>query len=190
MDCPVCKTVPLQTHQLDEGLVTHSCPQCSGQYLRSERYFQWLQRHGENLPEKSPDLALHLPVHDSKPGKLCPECGAFLIRHKVGHGMEFHIDRCGRCGGIWLDENEWDVLKSHGLHDDMHHVFSQAWQAEVKGQERQQHYREVVMHILDDKLLQLCSGEDLAKLKEFKAWLDGHPNRRELYAYLGGTRDL
>ena len=190
MQCPVCKETRMEPDELAENLITHACATCGGHYIKSERYFSWLKQHGENLPEKPPGEQASLPVPDSRPGKLCPECGAFLIRHKVGHGIDFHLDRCGRCGGIWLDKNEWQVLKGRNLHDDVHFVFSEAWQTQVKQEERSKQYRDVVVGVLDGKLAQHCSQADIARLKEFKDWIDDHPCRKELYAYLASTRDL
>lgn len=189
MQCPVCKTRRLERQILDDHLVTHVCNDCMGQYIRSNDYFQWLNRHGQILPEKPRDQQADLPVSDSKPGKLCPECGAFLILHKVGHEIDFHIERCARCAGIWFDENEWEILKSRNLHDEVHFIFSEAWQSQVKKEQRKQEYNQVVTRILDGKLGEQMSNQDLDKLREFKDWLDDHPLSSQLYAYLTSTRD-
>lgn len=188
MKCPVCKTVSLEAAEVDRQLPTHACSSCGGQWVKVEEYLKWLDLHGPNLPEKSPDQAVNLPVNDSKPGKLCPACGAFLIRHLVGHGVSFHLDRCGRCGGFWLDRNEWEILKSRNLHDDVHYIFSEVWQSQARHQEQRAQYEGAVVKILDDKLRQVCGDGDLTRLKEIKAWLDGDPHSQDLYAYLASTR--
>jgi Zn-finger nucleic acid-binding protein len=37
----------------------------------------------------------------------CPECEKFMLTQDVSYGGErVEIDRCGKCGGIWLDKNE------------------------------------------------------------------------------------
>ena len=190
MRCPICKTTQLQPRALEEDLVTYACETCCGQYVKSHHYLKWVEQHGASQPERPAAEGVDLPVPDSKPGKLCPECGAFLIRHKVGHGLEFCIDRCGHCGGIWLDENEWEVLKSRGLHDDVHFMFTQTWQMQVKREERREHYAELVLSVLDGKLAQAMKRSDINRIKEIKAWLDQHPSSAELYAYLNSTRDL
>jgi Zn-finger nucleic acid-binding protein len=190
MRCPVCRTARLNAPEQGEGPPSRECPDCGGRYIASAQYFAWLQKHGEDLPERPAGEGAHLPVRDSAPGKLCPECGAFLIRHRVGHGIGFHIDRCGRCGGIWFDRNEWDILRSRNLHDNIHHVFSEAWQTEVKSKERSDSYRRMVTGILDEKLLRRCSRGDLRRLKDLKGWIDAHSAREDLYAYLWSTRDL
>ena len=190
MKCPVCKQTRLAAGKLEQELTTHDCPDCGGRWIASHRYLDWLERHGPNLPEKPAGANDALPVADSAPGKLCPECGAFLVRHRVGHGVDFQIGRCGRCGGFWLDGNEWEILKGRNLHDDLHLVMSQAWQTQVRRERDRQSYRQTVTDILDAKLLQGCNQADLAKLKALKQWLDGHPQADQLYAYLASTRDL
>jgi Zn-finger nucleic acid-binding protein len=43
-----------------------------------------------------------------KPGtRHCPECETFMLTQDVAYGGDrVEIDRCGKCGGIWLDKNE------------------------------------------------------------------------------------
>jgi Zn-finger nucleic acid-binding protein len=94
----------------------------------------------------------------------------------VGHGVSFHLDRCGRCGGIWFDRNEWEILEANGLHDDVHLVFSEAWQAAVRQSDQQQ--------VEEDRLRVLLGDESLARIQQIKQWLDGHPKKSQLYAYL------
>jgi len=41
----------------------------------------------------------------------CPECETFMLAQDVSYGGErLEIDRCGKCGGIWLDKNELEKL--------------------------------------------------------------------------------
>ncbi|NQZ56771.1 MAG: zf-TFIIB domain-containing protein [Lentisphaeraceae bacterium] len=35
---------------------------------------------------------------------------------RVGHGLQFYVERCATCGGVWLDKNEWESLKAQGFH--------------------------------------------------------------------------
>ena len=188
MTCPVCKTTKLRLQELEERLTPHKCESCGGRLVRLERYLLWLQRTGGAVSEVDPPDA-EITVDDSGPGKLCPSCGAFLVRHKVGHGVSFCVDRCGRCGDIWLDGGEWELLKVHGLHDDLHRIFSNAWQREVKQQERSEQYRRTVERVLSDKLAVCCSDADVTKVRRFCAWLDTHPQRNELFAFVAAMRE-
>lgn len=190
MKCPVCKTTRLEPGELESGLPARRCGTCGGQFLRLERYLAWLRRHPADSPDGGGAMAAGPPVADSGPGKLCPACGAFLIRHEVGDGLAFHVDRCGRCGGFWLDAGEWASLRRRGLHRRVHHVCSTSWQRHVKRQRRRRQYRRVVTRVLDGRLRRQVGEADVGRLKALKQWLDTHPARAALYTYLATARDL
>ena len=184
MKCPVCKDVSTEELELEEGLAAQQCPGCGGQWVNGAAYLRWVEQRGPKAPDDEPTAppagVTEPPVNDNLKAKLCPECGRFLTRAKVGRGVEFSLDRCGSCGGIWFDRHEWDVLKGRGLHDDVHFVFSDAWQAEVLRRDREAQH---------DRLLAQRIGEaDWAEIKRIRAWLDAHPHRTELYAAL--VRDV
>ena len=189
MQCPVCKQVRLEPATLADDLPARTCPTCGGHFVEIEEYLDWRERH-KPAPAAVAAPAPELPVHDSGPGKLCPDCGAFLIRYEVGHGAGFALDRCGRCGGVWLDANEWEDLTGLGLAAQLHLVFSEAWQSQVKRQEREGQYRQAVRKILDAKLSQYCSPEEADRIKQFQDWVSRHPHGREIQAYLRSVQDL
>src|SRR5688500_17875140 len=177
MICPVCKTTKLVGQELDPGLPSAACPKCGGQWVESTRYWKWLDAQGGKTPERAPEPgAVELQVTESSKAKLCPECGRFLTRAKVGHGVAFILDRCGNCGGVWLDANEWQALKARNLHDNLHEIFSGAWQAAVAKEAREKAHDQLLREKLGDA--------DFNEVKRVKAWLDGHPKRAELYAVL------
>ena len=102
MNCPVCKNTPLQPTVLEQELKASSCDSCQGQWISAMDYWQWLDHHGETLPEKEPD-SIPLEVADHQKAKLCPECRRIMLRYKVGHGLAFTLDQCSSCNGIWFD---------------------------------------------------------------------------------------
>ena len=176
MNCPVCKVTTLEAEELEPGLHDQRCRQCGGRWIDGARYLAWVEAQGQQLADKPAEEGVELPVAESGKAKLCPQCGRLLTRAKVGRGAAFHLERCATCGGIWTDANEWEVLKSRNMHDNLHFVFSAAWQAEVMRQERAS---------AREKLLRTKLGaEDLAEIQRVRAWLDGHPRRAELYAVL------
>jgi Zn-finger nucleic acid-binding protein len=176
-NCPVCKTIPLGTAPLEPDLVGHPCPQCRGNWIAPKDYWKWVEAKGPMSPELPPaEHPLDLPVKETETPKFCPDCGRFLRRHRIGHGMNFSLDRCGTCGGFWLDANEWEILKSRHVHDRLHFVASDAWQAEVARQERERGHEQIVREKL--------GAEDLEKIKAIKVWIEAHPRKAELYAVL------
>jgi Zn-finger nucleic acid-binding protein len=185
MNCPICKNSPLAPTSLADGPAAAACSQCGGVWIDSTQYWKWIESRsqGRNDPpaDQPLDLSTQRPVNDSGPGKFCPACGRFLARAKPGRGLEFFLNRCGSCGGIWLDANEWENLRDAGLNDAIHFIFSDSWQAELsKAQRTRQH----------EQLLAEKIGPDaLAEVKRIKAWLDGHSRKAELYAFLIGPKD-
>lgn len=110
MRCPIHEQEFLCRDELSPGLSILRCPEGGGAWVRPGAYWKWHERHADDA---APDASAGTepPIQDSPAGKRCPEDGAFLIRHDVGHGLDFHIDRCGHCGGIWLDAHEWEALR-------------------------------------------------------------------------------
>ena len=140
------------------------------------QYWKWLKAHGESLPEKPLEDAEQFDVADSTNAKLCPECGHFLSRKRVGHGVNFQIDRCATCGGFWFDKNEWEILKNRNLHDDVHFIFSSAWQHRILDEDLRETYSKRIEIILGQ--------QDWTKARDFKRWTASHPERNTIMAFL------
>ena len=180
MKCPVCKSAYLHSleHLLEPEELPYKlvCDKCGGKWIKAFQYWKWLKAHGENLPEKPLEDAEQLDVADSTNAKLCPECGHFLSRKRVGHGVNFQIDRCATCGGFWFDKNEWEILKSRNLHDDVHFIFSSAWQHRISAEDLRETY---------EKRIEIILGQqDWTKARDFKRWTASHPKRNTIMAFL------
>src|SRR5438477_1124844 len=142
MKCPVCKTSPLTPANLEQELPAANCSTCGGNWVSSAQYWTWLEKHGPHIPA-TPAPPSSVPVTDSKGAKLCPECGHILIKCKVGHEVGFCIDECGACHGIWLDKNEWDGLKQHNLHDEIHLILDASWQRQIRNEASKQNLEKI-----------------------------------------------
>jgi Zn-finger nucleic acid-binding protein len=180
MQCPVCRTTTLEAEDLERNLRTLRCGHCGGHWVQAYQYWMWLEEHSRAQPERPAEETVQLPVEDS-PAKVCPECQHILWHNRVGHGLDFYIDRCSHCGGLWFDRNEWVVLKSRNLHDDVHFVFNQAWQHRVALEDRAENTQEL--------LTRLLGPEDLAEARRVKAWIDAHPRKDLLRSYLVGQME-
>lgn len=176
MNCPVCKTVILSTSELEPELFTLHCASCGGHWIQSYRYWRWRERCGSDrgnpFANESPDSGAQEP----QVPKQCPECLHILVPHRVGHGVHFHLDRCGNCGGIWFDASEWETLRAWNLHTDVHKVFNAVWQREVFEAEQAE--------IREKRLTELLGRDDLDEARRVKRWLDSHPQSGVLYALL------
>lgn len=175
MNCPSCKTPVLRPRQLEENLEAFNCPQCNGHWIQGLEYWKWLELHGENLPERE-NAEGEIVVSETKEIKNCPECKRFMVKYLVGHGVAFSLDQCSACKGLWFDTNEWEALVGRNLHDDIHAVMTAPWQAEaVKQQTRRR---------LEQIYTAKYGAEDYAEIKRIRRWLDAHPRKYELLAYL------
>ena len=175
MNCPVCKTIELNTAALDENLTSLNCPGCDGNWIRGAEYWKWVETHGSELAERllpSEDLSLAepgLPID-------CPECRFRMVKFLVGRGLDFTIDHCEGCKGIWLDRNEWEALKKRNLHDDLNLVFTSFWQTEANRAARKKR--------MEDIYVSRFGVEDYTEIKRIRWWLDTKTNKEELLAYL------
>ena len=96
--------------------------------------------------------------------------------YPVGHGLAFGVDRCGDCGGFFLNAREWEALASHGLETRLHFIPSDAWQAEVARGLRTAHDAE--------SLVRRLGAEDAAELERVTEWIAGHRHRDVMMAHL------
>jgi Zn-finger nucleic acid-binding protein len=176
MACAECRTVELQQIALEPGLPAYACPACEGIWIASTHYWEWLDKHGPTLPEKPACAAPPLPVVETRRAKICPGCGHILIKYRVGHDITFSLDQCGHCNSFWFDKNEWQVLKSRNLHDEVHKMFTAPWQRRIREEESRRTWQQIYTERFGE--------QDYADIRRIKAWIDQHPERQSLLAYL------
>jgi Zn-finger nucleic acid-binding protein len=206
--CPSCKSGRLQAVDLEPGLKARHCPHCLGHWLPFADYLPWVESGARiaepveapveasalfgELPGEAPvaamghvngtTTALHGPSVGAKAKvKLCPECGRFLRRYHLGMGIEFEIDRCGGCAGMWCDAGKWPRLRAAGAHGRLHLLVSDSWQAKLKDEQLRKRQEDRVRAILGEA--------DFERAREFKAWVDAHPHRATLRALLAEDFD-
>ncbi len=175
MKCPVCQTIDMEPTSLDRGLPAFTCEDCGGIWVSSTQYFDWLDEHGSNLPER-PYTGQPLHTPDPNQAKICPDCGHLLRRYKVWPDVEFSLDHCNTCNGIWFDANEWEVIVARNLHDDLHTFFTKSWQEKLRKIEAR--HREEAIY------LARFGPDDYARIQDIRKWLDDHPRRAALLAFL------
>jgi Zn-finger nucleic acid-binding protein len=180
MKCPIDKETELSPHEPEPDLTAHKCKTCEGMWVTSDSYHSWTAKQPGNLPEKAADPDFNLSSDESLGMKMCPVCSFFLVRYRVGKGLDFSLNRCGQCAGIWFDKNEWEILKSRNLHDDVHFIFSHNWQAQIREEEH--------MQAMNKMWLDQFGAADLAEIQRIQKWLDGHEKSEQLYAYLMASK--
>ena len=175
MTCPVCKDDLLTPVALEENVPAHSCPQCHGVWLSSGRYLDWLERNGKTLPEM-PCMDVPIPEWDTQGLKLCADCGRILSRYRVLPNRKFVLDHCGHCNGVWFDKDEWAIMIAHNLLGKINRFFTNEWQAQLREEETGAE--------LDRVYAEKLGHEDYARIKDARNWLNGHPHKAMLLAFL------
>ena len=176
--CPNCENNPLVPERLSDALKALTCPACNGSWVNGVEYFDWLNSRiaRQDAGPHDDQPAWIQPGSDSPAGKLCLDCGRYMRHVAVGFDQTFHLDRCSSCGGFWFDAHEWVSLHGSGLHREAHKVFTDAWQAEVRRQAREQ---------ADQRRLTERLGRDgVDRLEEIKRWVAEHPRDVEILASL------
>ena len=176
MQSPVASRKSMNRVALEDGLVGYRCPESEGVFLPIDSYFRWLSRQLERLP-KLPVASEEVQEasQDSGAAKICPESGQIMQRFKVGHGFDFYLDR-SPSGSIWMDQGEWESLRKHQFHDELHLVFTTPWQKKVRD--------EAMSAMRSDLLAAKLGSELLAKIESLKNELQGHESRSLALAYL------
>ncbi|HET9222219.1 MAG TPA: zf-TFIIB domain-containing protein [Roseiflexaceae bacterium] len=175
MNCPVCSTHTLHTIQLEPALSALACANCRGLWIASTDYWAWLDQlaGGGLLAELSGDAP---EVADVPTAKRCPGCGYLQLGYCIALDLGFALDQCGHCNSFWLDGGEWAALRQRGLHAQLHKVTGEAWQRSL----RRAASRRTWEAIYTEKF----GTDDYAEARRVKAWLQQHPARQMLLAYL------
>ena len=175
MNCPVCRIPLNSTDQFEPQLIARLCSRCGGHWVNSYQYWKWRDRKKGGLPDTPPGEHA-ITVQDTVNPKICPECNRILMSSRVGHGLEFSLDRCAYCGGLWFDKNEWEALKQAGLHLDAHTIFTKVWQQEIKLEKIREDYERVYA--------QRFGRDDYAEIKRIRNWIQNHPEKEDFMRYL------
>jgi Zn-finger nucleic acid-binding protein len=177
MTCPNCQSSTMTLTKLEDNLEAQHCSSCQGTWIPSRNYFRFMDGSRPDLNHMDKiDFQKVFSPKDSTNKKICPDCGKPITSRKAGFGANFLVERCEHCFGIWLDEKEWELLKSKKLHNAIYYFFSSSWQSRVKTQSE-----------IDQRLSSIRStlnNEQSVKVSEFLMWLETQENKDEIKAYL------
>jgi Zn-finger nucleic acid-binding protein len=177
--CPVCNQA-LSRLILEYGLPAYTCAGCDGIWISANEYLAWLSaQQAQAEPPSWLNEETPIPVVDNRQVLPCPECGRFLRRFKVWPQIEFHLDRCSGCRGIWFDRPEWETLQAHKLDQQVSLFFSDGWQQKLSNEAMTQRFAQMY--------LAKFGPADYEKIKEIREWLAAHPLGSSLLAYLTDT---
>ena len=174
VECPQCKGYRLEPFELEPGLVAASCSKCDGVLLSLMNYRYWADTAAGT--GEDPGVEAGLAVEDNTAPKQCPKCRRIMTKFKIGGAVDNKVELCVSCDEAWLDAGEWRLLAALDLQDKLPKIFTEAWQRNIRQQRRAQH--------IDKQFEALLGAADFGRLREFKAWLESHPEKWQIRQYL------
>lgn len=170
MKCPVCKYESVVETQIEKDLKSYQCKLCTGNWVELEDYICWDSAKASSLKSEIKEIP-----QEVKEAKLCCKCNRIMLKFKVSPIVEFSLDRCMTCGGIWFDCLEWESVKSEGLIDKLNLIFTSAWQENI----RKEKSIETIELLYKQKF-----GVAYGKIHTIKSWLNDYEHREDFFAYL------
>ena len=120
MRCPRCKGATMSRAPSTGAVAVERCARCGGTFLD----FGELAAAAADPAILSGEPAKDVPVaRDDEAG--CPRCWIAMRKAEVP-GQGFAVDRCGRCGGIFLDRGELAAIAAAQLVDGLEAIFRPA----------------------------------------------------------------
>lgn len=177
MKCPNCESMDSVNLTLEDNLHAIKCNNCEGIWIPSTNYLKYIESNKPDLSLLNPtDMQKVFSEKDTETGKKCPDCGKQVVARKAGFGAEFKVDRCDHCYGIWLDRDEWELLKSKNLNTVIYYMFTSTWEMKVRSQTE---------FSLKLKAIEKNFSEDQStKIVDFLKWLEQQDNKHELLSYM------
>jgi Zn-finger nucleic acid-binding protein len=176
MHCPKCKTIDLKPTKLDDSLPVFGCPECGGSLLSLLYYRDWAER--VTLDSANTEYSREVVEDaDSKTSLSCPKCSRIMTKYSISGSINSRLDLCGNCDEAWLDDGEWQLLKSLEIANRLPNIFTEQWQHKVRSEK---------MELSKIERLKKIIGEmDSEKAVEIKKWLNDHANKSTIIQFLG-----
>jgi Zn-finger nucleic acid-binding protein len=129
MKSPRDQNATLVQTQILPGLDAHICPTSGGVWIDVIQYWDWFRTQpGFPKPLASFESPRPVDIDDDHNGPvLSPRTGRLMRKCRVGSGLGFRIDFEPQ-SGFWLDRGEYESLKEHNLHDELHLICSPEYQ--------------------------------------------------------------
>lgn len=175
MRCPKCKQTNLLPTKLEDGLPVMGCQDCGGVLVALLYYRDWAERNSP-LSEYDPQALTKAEDSDAKTALNCAKCGRIMVKYLISGQHDNRINLCIHCDDAWLDNGEWELLKSLELAKQMPAVFTDQWQTKVR---QEQSWQARIT-----RLVNAVGEEDAAKAEDILQWLSEHPKRSVIQQFL------
>ena len=104
MQCPKC---PGELREIDssEGITLDFCGACRGLWFDAGEVADYFEL-AKDVPDLDQASATAKPTDF-----VCPKCKHTLVELRYSGLHQLVVDRCAKCGGIWLDQGEVPTLE-------------------------------------------------------------------------------
>lgn len=119
INCPACGKKMVKVFMPEQGVNLDVCADgCGGIYF-DNREFSKFDKPNENI---SPLLELlkdkQFQSVDTSLIRICPTCGANMVKNFTNLEHEIEVDECYSCGGKFLDYDEINKIRANFSNDD------------------------------------------------------------------------
>ncbi len=122
----------LEARELEPGLPAFVCPHSGGWWIDGEQYWRWIRR-GATVNTGAP-RPVPVALDDDDGALISPRSGRLMRKFRVGGTPDFRIDVDTVTGGFWLDQHEYDLLRTRGLHAQLHLIADESWQQALRAE--------------------------------------------------------
>lgn len=130
--CPKCK-VPTTRIEY-EGAGVRMCGQCGGTWVTPIALKAIANRRQVAFTEAVKERFVQMADESNATEQLiCMRCGKTMIKEHFKEWDDIVIDRCAKCGGIWLDPGElekiqiyWEYFQDHPEESNMDAIAKKA----------------------------------------------------------------
>jgi Zn-finger nucleic acid-binding protein len=164
-----------------DGLLGYLCYKCDSKFIRRDDYNRWSKENynlieSNDLSDKKRIDFLNSKDIDWEKAKKCPECNTIFIKYKIDNNVNFKIEHCNCCGGIWFDSNKWEILKENGAHYNLNNIFTDYWQNKLRETDKKEYFNNLY--------IKRFGKDDYKILTDFKNWIDSKENKRDIINFL------
>lgn len=116
MKCPRCETV-LKAVEYDEVQI-QVCPDCKGEWLEAGELEKIAEHHEEVFTTEEiakldgVNKEIFTATETDHDELQCPECDGVEMKHfNYGETSGLLLDKCPKCGGIWMDAGQMEKVE-------------------------------------------------------------------------------
>ncbi|MCR9133089.1 MAG: zf-TFIIB domain-containing protein [bacterium] len=176
MKCPNCQS-KMKRELMEDRVPVYRCVSCAGTWVSSSEFANWIEGQASvPVKEEISKESVNIPVLGARKPLLCPDCGRIVRRFKIWPNLEFYLDRCGGCNGIWFDQHEWEVFSEHWSVKNLNIFFTDEWQQKLKKEEMASRFSAMY--------LERFGEDDYNKIQDIRKWIYANSNKDQLVAYL------